>query len=115
MAHVKLLGDTVTLKLSSREVFFGFHRSPVAQLSHVASVEAFPNLWKFSHLRGLRAPGVGIPWIIALGTWRRIRSKDFCAVYKRTPGYVIRFNSGEFAAWVFTAPDIPAGLQKFLN
>jgi hypothetical protein len=37
-------------------------------------------LW--SELRGIRLPGIGLPGVIALGTWRYPGGKDFVAVYR---------------------------------
>src|SRR5688572_15303743 len=35
----------------------------------------------FAELRGFRAPGTGVPGLIALGTWRQRGRRDFAAVY----------------------------------
>ena len=35
----------------------------------------------FRELSGLRAPGTGLPGVIALGTWRGRGQKDFAALF----------------------------------
>lgn len=43
----------------------------------------------FAELRGLRAPGTGWPGVIALGTWRGRRGKDFVAIRRGDPEAVV--------------------------
>lgn len=115
MAHVDVNNDTMTLVLTRTEIIFALHRSPQARVTDIVEITAYPNLWLAPEIHGFRAPGTGIPWVVALGTWRMRHSKNFCAVYKKNPGFVISFREGEFASWVFTAPEIPSELHRFLS
>ena len=115
MARVFVEGSKVRLALSSGERFFGFHKSPTANLSDVVKVERIDHFWKYAGWRGVRAPGTGIPGIVGLGTWRKLGSKTFCAVYKKEPGFKITLKNNEFAAWLFSAPEIPEELAKLLR
>ena len=60
-------------------------------------------------IRGLRAPGTRLPKVIALGTWRRQGSRDFVAVYRREPGFVLEVDGQEFARIIVTG-ELPAEL-----
>lgn len=104
MAHFERFGSYVILALTPRERFFGLHSSPQAKFSEIISVRKVEKMWGRRTLKGIRAFGTGLPWVIALGTWRYRKGKNFVAVYGKRPGYVITFNSGEFKQWVVT-PD----------
>ena len=55
-------------------------------------------------MKGMRAPGTGIPGLIMLGTLRNFRGwKAFCAVHGKGPAVVINWKSGEFTAWIFSS------------
>ena len=61
-------------------------------------------------LRGLRAPGTGIPGVIALGTWRSKGAKDFAAVYRGGPAVVVELARAGIA--VRAHRRIAAGLAR---
>jgi len=73
------------------------------QVSQFKSITHYDNLWQRGILRGVRAPGTGIFLFILLGTIRHRHGKDFTAIYKRRPGYVIDIEGGEFKRWIFTS------------
>ncbi len=104
MAHFERFGSYVILALTPKEKFFGLHSSPQARFSEIISVRKVKKMWSWKIMGGIRAFGTGIPRVIALGTWRFRRGKNFLVVYGKRPGYVITFNSGEFKQWVVT-PD----------
>lgn len=56
-------------------------RRPEAPLTAVRSVRAAGRA--YSELRGIRAPGTGLPGAIALGTWRYRGGPDLVAVCGR--------------------------------
>ena len=58
-----------------------FERSSIARLQLTDD----PATW----LRGVRAPGVHIPRVVSLGTWRSAQGDDFVAVRHGRPGVVI--------------------------
>lgn len=115
MARAIVRGSEVILQLSGGEKFFGFHKSPRAKISDIAGIERIDNFWKSWRLGGIRAFGTGIPMFIGLGTWRRRGGKKFCAIYKREPGFKINLKNSEFEAWLFSAPEIPSDLDKFIK
>lgn len=104
MAHFERFGSYVILALTPKEKFFALHSSPQAKFSDVISVRKVKKIWSWKIMKGIRAPGTGFPRVIALGTWRYRRGKNFVAVYGKRPGYVVTFNSGAFKQWVVT-PD----------
>ena len=96
MARAMVIGNEVVLQLSAGEKFWGFHKSPRANLVDIVKIEAVDNFWKYSGWRGIRAPGTGIPGAVGLGTWRKLGAKTYCAVYKREPGYKFTLKNNEF-------------------
>jgi hypothetical protein len=69
-------------------------------------VEVSADPWRA--LRGLRAPGTGLPGVIALGTWRRRGRKDFVALRGRGPGVVVHLRDGPFGRLLVSAGDAEA-------
>lgn len=104
MAHIERFGSYVVLALTKHEKFFALHSSPQAKFSEIISVRKVRQVWSWKVMRGMRAPGIGIPYLIAIGTWRYRRGKSFIAVYGKRPAYIVTFKVGKFKQWIFT-PD----------
>jgi hypothetical protein len=100
MAHVIKEKGELILKLSLRERIFALHSSPRANASDLVSTTDSTNPWSAEVLRGVRAPGTGIPYVVLLGTMRFKGGKDFTAIYKRGPVKVYDFSAGEFKRWI---------------
>ena len=115
MARATIVGSEVVLQLSGGEKFWGFHKNPRANLADIVKIERVENFWKYSGWRGVRAPGTGIPGVVGLGTWRKLGAKSFCAVYKKEPGYKITLMNGEFEAWLFSSPELPSELERYVK
>ncbi len=103
MAELLRTGDTVTLQLSRWEEIGALHNSPTMEVSQFVSIRRYENLWSRGIIRGIRAPGTGIFLFILLGTIRHRHGKDFTAIYRRRPGYVIEIEGSEFKRWLFTS------------
>jgi len=103
MARVVASGDTVTLVLTRVERLEGFRGDIGAAVSSVRAVRACDDLW--SELRGIRAPGTGIPRVIAVCTLRGSFGRDFAAVHGRGPGVVVEFDGEPFQRWVVSVDD----------
>jgi hypothetical protein len=106
MAHLVINGDKVQFKLSFAESLGAFAKSQEVDLSDVASVEIVSNPWTSQVLKGVRAPGTGIPFVVLLGTMRYRGGKDLCAVYKRRPNAIVTLKSGPYRRWIFEIKDI---------
>jgi hypothetical protein len=102
MAKVIEEGNNLILKLSMWEKISGLQKDLVVSKDLLVKKTVFQNPWSKEVLRGVRAPGTGIPYVILLGTMRFKGGKDFTAIYKRRPVSVYEFKSGDFKRWIVT-------------
>ena len=102
MAKVLEQGNQVILKLSTWEKIGGLHKDLVVSKNQLLSKTVFQNPWSKEVLKGVRAPGTGIPFKILLGTMRYKGGKDFTAIYKRRPVTVYEFKDSQFNRWIIT-------------
>jgi hypothetical protein len=100
MAKVLEEGSNLRLKLSFWEKIGGCHTDLVFSKDNLIKKTVHQNPWSKEVLRGVRAPGTGIPYVVLLGTMRFKGGKDFTAIYKRKPVTVYEFKSGEFKRWI---------------
>ncbi len=103
MARLVTADGSVRLVLSRVERLEGFRGDITAPADSVTAVRASDDLW--SELRGVRAPGTGIPGVIAVCTCRGTFGKDFAAVHGRGPGVVVEFDDEPFRRWVVSVDD----------
>ena len=106
MAHLVVNGDRIRLNFSVLEILGAFHLSPEVALTEVESVEVIENPWVREVLKGVRAPGTGIPFVVMLGTMRYLTGKDLVAIYRRNPAAVVALKSGPFKRWIFEIKDM---------
>ena len=102
MAKIVRVGDEVILELSFLEKLGALHSSPRASIESIEKIEFIDQLWRSDVLRGVRAPGTAIPYVVLLGTLRGLRFKDFVAMKGRGEGAVLSLKSGPFSRWIFT-------------
>ncbi len=64
---------------------------------------AVANAWP--ELRGIRAPGTGIPGVVAVCTRRGPFGKDFAAVHGKGAAVVVELEGAPFPRLIATTPD----------
>jgi len=101
MAKVVKVADELVLELSFWEKMGALHLSPRTSIDSIESIEFIDQLWGSSTLRGVRAPGTALPYVLLLGTLRGRNYRDFVAMKGRGEGVVITLKSGPFARWIF--------------
>jgi hypothetical protein len=107
VARLVPLGSTLTLRLSRLERLGALvGEDPRVELVAVRSVRATADPW--AELRGIRAPGTGLPGLIALGTRRSRAGRDFAAVYRRGPGVVVDCEGAPWARIVVSSDEAEA-------
>ena len=115
MAKVVQVGDELILELSFWEKMGALHDSPRIPADSVEKVEFFDGLWGSSTLRGVRAPGTAIPYVLLLGTLRGMKYRDFVAMRGRGEGVVLTLKSGHFARWIFTLKQPKSEISGLLH
>ena len=113
MAKVVKVGDELVLELSFWEKLAALHSSPRIRLDTVEKVEFFDELWGSHTLRGVRAPGTAIPYVILYATLRGRGYRDFVAMRGRGEGVVLTLKGGPFARWIFTLRQPKADFRDF--
>jgi len=104
MARLDYSGDSLVLRLSLLERFGAVVTHDIAlPLVAIRSVRVSDDPW--SELRGIRAPGTGIPGVIALGTRRHSLGRDFAAVYGKGPAVIVELAGVRFQRLVVSSSD----------
>ncbi len=62
----------------------------------VSAALAITVKFPWSELRGIRAPGTGVPGVISLCSRRALGVHDFAAVYGRRPAFVVEMAGASF-------------------
>jgi hypothetical protein len=109
MAILVVEGDQLIMRMTTLEHVEGFHQDITVPLSAVRAVRVSANVW--SELRGIRAPGTGIPHVVAVGTRRGSFGKDFAAVHGTGRGVVVELSGQPYGRLVLTVDDPDALVQ----
>ncbi len=105
MATLTVARDELVVHLSPLEQLAAFRREVRVPLCQLRSVTAEPDPW--SALRGVRAPGTGIPGVLAYGVRRMTgAAPDFAAVHGHGPAVRVECRAGaRFARLVVSVSD----------
>lgn len=106
VATFEIEGSELRLRLSFVEKLEGVHGDIRVPLTAVSSVRSVPTAWP--ELRGIRAPGTGLPGVIAVGTRRGKFGRDFVVVHGQGPAVVVELNGDRYGRLVATVPDADA-------
>lgn len=112
MATIETTPATLRVRLSRAEKFFGLLRDLEVPRSAITAVESVPA--GLDAVRGLRAPGLGLPGVRAIGTWRRRGEKTYVSVRRKQPAVRISLTGQRFDTVLIGADDaaeVAAGLR----
>ena len=105
MAQLVVGTDAFHVRLSLGEKIGGLHGDLTVPLSQVRDLEAVAEPCRV--VRGIRAPGLGVPGRIKIGTWRSKGRKTFAVARRGQPGVRIRLHDNTFDQVVLSVPDGP--------
>ena len=113
MAEVLVEGDRLVVRLSGRERLAALHGDVTVPLSAVTAAEVFSE--PFAAVHGVRAPGLGLPGIAAIGTWRHRAGKDFVVVRRGRPAVRIALDGAAYDALVVSCSDPAAVVARLTS
>ena len=102
MAKVIESETQLHLKLSLLEKIFTLHGDISVDKGLLIKKVIVENPWRRSVLKGIRAPGAAIPFVILLGTLRYRGGKDFTAIYNRRAVDIYEFKNSAYKRWIVT-------------
>ncbi len=106
MATLAVVGENLIVKLSWFEKLEAWHSDVSVRRSGVRDGRVVDSAWP--ELRGVRAPGTGVPGVVAVGTRRGGFGKDFAVVHGNGPAVVVELEGERYARLVVTAKDAGA-------
>lgn len=113
MVSMTLEADALRVGLTRGERWSALRRSDVViPWPEIRSVEAVADPIRLVH--GLRAPGLGIPGRVKIGTWRSKGRKTFAVTHRDAPGLRIVLRDNMFDELLLSVPD-PAGLSEAIS
>ena len=102
MAKVFESSNQLHLKLSVLEKIFALHGDIWVDKRLLTKKVMVENPWRREVIKGLRAPGAAIPFVILLGTMRYRGGKDFTAIYNRKAVDIYEFKDSAYKRWIVT-------------
>ncbi len=102
MAKVVESANQLHLKLSVLEKIFALHGDIWVDKSLLTKKIMVENPWRREVIKGFRAPGAAIPFVILLGTMRYRSGKDFTAIYNRKAVDIYEFKDSAYKRWIVT-------------
>jgi hypothetical protein len=106
MAALQLTPSTLTLHLSRAEKILGLLRNVQVPLAAVRSAEVVSD--PLSAVRGLRAPGMALPGLRKIGTWRRQGERVLVSIRRGQPAVRVRLNGQRYDELMIGTDDAAA-------
>jgi hypothetical protein len=103
VATFEIESGDLCLRLSWLEKLEASHGNLRIPLASVSSVRSVTTAWP--ELRGIRAPGTGIPNVVAVGTRRGRFGKDFAVVHGKGPAVVVELEGARYRHLIVTVAD----------
>jgi hypothetical protein len=112
MATIEMTSGTLRVSLTRTEKVLGLLRDLEVPLSAVRSVAVVPD--GLAAARGVRAPGLGLPGLRLIGTWRRRGSRTLVSVRRGQPAVRVEL-AGQRHDTVLVSADDAAAVAAVLD
>ena len=109
MSTITLTPDTIEVTFTTAEKVAGLVRDQSIPRSSITEVTVVDD--GLSATRGMRAPGLGLPGLRKIGTWRRKSGKELVAVRRGEPAVRITLQGHAHRAAVLGSADADALAQ----
>jgi len=106
MALLQVLPPVLSLRLTRGEKIAGFLRDLEVPLAAVREVEVVTS--PLRDVRGLRAPGLALPGVRKVGTWRRPGERTLVCVRRGQPAVRVRLDGQRYDALLIGTDDAVA-------
>jgi hypothetical protein len=106
MTTLHVEGNSLVLRFTTFEKIAGLVRDTRVPLSAIRSAALVED--GLAAARGLRAPGLGLPGIRKLGTWRTLGAKSLVSVRRGVPAVRVTLDSGRYDTLLVSTPDAAA-------
>jgi hypothetical protein len=106
MATLQLTPSTLAVRLTPGERIAGLLRNVEVPLAAVRSAEVVTE--PLTDLRGLRAPGLALPGIRKVGTWRRPGERTMVCVRRGQPAVRVRLEGQRYDTLLVGTDDAAA-------
>jgi hypothetical protein len=106
MATLQLTPTTLRVRLSRGEKIAGFLRDLEVPLAAVRDGEVVTD--PLRDVRGLRAPGLALPGLRKVGTWRRAGERTLVSVRRGQPALCVRLTGQRYDTLLVGADDAEA-------
>jgi hypothetical protein len=106
MATLQLTPSTLAVRLTPGERIAGLLRDVEVPLAAVRSAEVVTE--PLTDLRGLRAPGLALPGIRKVGTWRRPGERTLVCVRRGQPAVRVRLEGQRYDTLLVGTEDAAA-------
>ncbi|TFV64655.1 UNVERIFIED_ORG: hypothetical protein E4P37_12840 [Bacillus sp. AZ43] len=110
MATIETAPGVLRIRLTRTEKLFGLLRDLEVPLSAITRVEAAPS--GLRALRGLRAPGLGLPGVRAIGTWRRRGETSYVSVRRGQPAIRVELTGQRYDTLLVGTDDAAALVDR---
>ena len=106
MATIRTTPASLSVTLDRGEKILGLLRDLEVPLTAVREVDVVPD--GLRAVRGLRAPGLGLPGLRKIGTWRHRGERTLVSVRRDQPAVRIRLDGQRYDALLVGADDAAA-------
>lgn len=103
MATLEITDDEVRVQLTPLEKVWSLRGDVTFPKGAVTGTERFDN--GMDAVRGVRAPGLGLPGLRAVGVWRRREGKELVIAKRGQPAVRIELDDQPWEAIVFGTDD----------
>jgi hypothetical protein len=113
MAQIHLSDNTIHIELSRWEKILGLMGDQTIPRSAItaAALETDP----LAATRGLRAPGLGVPGSVKVGTWRDKSRTTYVSIRRSTPAVRIETTGLDHDAYLVSVPDAAELVHRLAN
>ncbi|MBB4751113.1 hypothetical protein [Actinoplanes lobatus] len=110
MSVVSMTSSALTIELTAAEKVAGLHGDVTIPLTAITAVEVVPDALAAAH--GLRAPGLSLPGVRKIGTWRTRQGAEFVVAGRGQAGVRLTLTGQKLASVLLGDDDAEALAER---